>query len=83
MEDPIEFLWMYYNWAEDISEKHDFTKKYSIFQGSFSNPEMARRFAKHENPTAVMTDKQMDDVMEAISQGKLDKNKKHRRIKKK
>lgn len=48
------------NWLRDIEEKHEFATDYSIFTGSFSNPEMARKMMSQRNPTHELSDEEFD-----------------------
>lgn len=40
--DPVMKLWMFESWIQDLTEKNEFAKNYSILVGSFSNYEMAQ-----------------------------------------
>ena len=61
--DPLMKLWLYESWIEDLEEKNEFAKNYTILQGSFTNPEMAREMIKKENPEHVSSD---EDFSESI-----------------
>ena len=41
------WLWMYVSWIEDQNQKHKFARDYSVFLGSFSNPQAAKQIAKN------------------------------------
>lgn len=62
-------MWMYLSWIEDQDEKNNFARSYSILQGSFTNPEMARKMI--QTPTVEMNDDQLDYVMAEIDKGKV------------
>ena len=53
---PVKRLWMYESWCQDLEDKNEFAKSFSIFLGSFSNPEAAQQMLKRENPDYVSTD---------------------------
>lgn len=55
------WLWMYYSWLEDINEKHEFSKQYAIFSGSFINPEAANKMIKSSNPDYELSEEEFDE----------------------
>lgn len=46
---PIKHLWMYESWRQDKEDKNEFAKAFSIFLGSFSNPEAAQKMLDKES----------------------------------
>jgi hypothetical protein len=44
--DPMLKLWMYESWCQDHIDKNEFAKQFSIFLGSFFNPEAAQQMLK-------------------------------------
>ncbi len=52
---------MYLNWLRDAEEKHEFATDYSIFTGSFSNAEMAKKMINSRNPTHETSDEEFEE----------------------
>jgi len=44
---------MYESWVGDLEEKNEFAKHYAIFNGAFSNPEMAQKMMNEESSVSV------------------------------
>lgn len=64
-----------------MEEKNEFARSYSILQGSFTNPELAHKMIKSENPDFESSDEDFDK----LSNEMLERNKKenkHRRRRK-
>jgi hypothetical protein len=70
--DPVMWLWMYESWCRDVEEKNEFAKSYAILQGSFVNPDMARKMIKSENPDFEST----DEDYEKLSRQMIEDNRK-------
>ena len=64
--DPLMKLWLYESWVQDLEDKHEFAKGYSIFQGSFTNPSMARDMIKKDNPEHMSTDEDFEESMRMV-----------------
>lgn len=64
--DPIVRLYMYESWYVDLEDKNEFAKSYAILQGSFANPEMARKMVKLDNPDFESSDEDFDKVSKSI-----------------
>lgn len=64
--DPILRLYMYESWYADLEDKNEFAKSYAILQGSFANPEMARKMVKLDNPDFESSDEDFDKVSKSI-----------------
>lgn len=58
---PMKRLWMYESWCQDLEDKNEFAKSFSIFLGSFSNPEAAQQMLKQENPDHGSTDADFEE----------------------
>lgn len=63
---------MYESWYADLEEKNEFARSYAILQGSFANPEMARKMVKLENPDFESSDEDFDNNSKLM----IEKNKK-------
>lgn len=60
------------NWIQDLEDKHEFATDYSIFTGSFSNPEMARKMINSRNPTHELSDEEFEEsTRKMLEQGKM------------
>jgi hypothetical protein len=59
-------LWMYESWALDQEEKHKFAKDYSLFIGSFHNPDAARQIMQQENPDISLSDQEEQESMRKV-----------------
>lgn len=80
--DASIWLWMYQSWLQDQEDKQEFAENQSIFTGSFSNPEMAKRIIKTKNPDYQTDDKDFDRISEQIVQNnrkELEKKQRRRR----
>ncbi|KKN61313.1 hypothetical protein LCGC14_0523040 [marine sediment metagenome] len=58
---PMKRLWMYESWCQDLEDKNEFAKSFSIFLGSFSNPEAAQQMLKKDNPDYGSTDEDFEE----------------------
>ena len=58
---PMKRLWMYESWCQDLADKNEFAKSFSIFLGSFSNPEAAQHMLKQDNPDYGSTDEDFEE----------------------
>jgi hypothetical protein len=81
--DPIMKLYMYEHWVQDFKEKNEFARSYSILQGSFSNPEMAKKMINSDNNTYSMaeTDEEFDKRAEELLNKELEKEVKDIKVK--
>lgn len=52
---------MYESWCEDLYEKNEFAKNYSLFIGSFSNAKMAQDIMQREKPTHASSDEDFEE----------------------
>lgn len=52
---------MYESWRADIEDKNEFAKSFSIFLGSFFNPEAAQQILKVDNPGHVSTNEEFEE----------------------
>ena len=55
------WLWMYMSWIEDQNQKHKFARDYVIFNGSFSNPEAAKKMHKADSPDYALSDDEWEE----------------------
>jgi hypothetical protein len=63
---PWLYIWLYNAFLQEEEDKQSFARSLAIFQGSFSNYEMARSIMKADTPTAEMDDEQFEAVSEFI-----------------
>lgn len=70
-------LWMFEAWFADQEDQHEFAKNYAILEGSFTNPEAAKKMLKADNPDFESDDESYEKVsqeMLAESKAKLKKD---------
>lgn len=81
--EPVKKLWMYYSWCQDLEDKNEFARSFSIFLGSFSNPEAAQQMLKKDTPDYGSTDEDFEEstrmVLEARKQEERTKPRRRRR----
>jgi hypothetical protein len=70
--DPMVWLWMYMSWIEDQNGRHKFARDYSVFVGSFSNPEAGKKMRDAEDPDYASSD---DDFEESWKRVEADRDK--------
>jgi hypothetical protein len=81
--DPWVYLWLFYSFIESEQSKHKMYRSMAILQGSFANPDMARRMMQAENPDAEMDDEDFDALSEYILTENIEKENKTKKRKKK
>ena len=54
--DPLLEMWLWESWCQDLNDKNEFTKAFTILGGSFVNPDMAHKMIKNENPDHMSSD---------------------------
>lgn len=64
--EPMQKLWLYEAWIAKEENDLERDKAFAIFQGSFSNPEMARKFYNKENPQFQSSDKEWEDSWKMV-----------------
>jgi hypothetical protein len=57
----VKYLWLYESWRQDIEDKNEFARSFSIFLGSFSNPEAAQQMLKQDSPDYGSTDEDFEE----------------------
>lgn len=79
---------MYYQWLQDLEEKHDFAKSYTILGGAFHNPEAAKKMIEQDSPGISISEEELeessqkllDEISAELKHTKETKNSKHRRF---
>lgn len=56
------------SWIEDQTEEHKFARDYSIFTGSFSNPEAAQKMRKYDEPDYESDDEEFEKSFDRVIQ---------------
>lgn len=64
--DPMVWLWMYMSWVEDQNQKHKFARDYTIFLGSFSNPEAGKKMRDAEDPDYALSDDEFEESFKRV-----------------
>jgi len=54
------------SWIEDQNSKHKFARDYSVFLGSFSNPEAAKQINKRDDPDYALDDEEFEKSWERV-----------------
>jgi len=70
-------LWMFESWYADQEEQHEFAKNYTILEGSFTNPDAAKKMLKADNPDFESDDENYENISkQMIEENKAKENKK-------
>lgn len=59
---------MYENWIQDIKDKHEFSRNYSILTGSFSNMDLAQKMIGGDGSQIKSSDKDFESTVEMIEE---------------
>ncbi|HVI39752.1 MAG TPA: hypothetical protein VM577_03755 [Anaerovoracaceae bacterium] len=79
--DPVLKLWLYESWSKDLEEANEFTRSYTVLGGYFSNPELARKMVKQENPDFESSDEDFDKASKKMVEDNRKELKSRRRRK--
>lgn len=63
--DPIEKLWLYESWVNELEIDLEKEKAIAILIGSFSNPEMAQKMHMKDNPNVKVSDDEFEAQLKA------------------
>lgn len=74
---------MYEHWIEDENQKYEQRRTQAILTGSFSNPEMARKMIKDQNPDFASNEKDFEKSLEMVKNQKTEEENKPRRRRRK
>lgn len=66
--DEYMWVWMYQSWLQDQQDMHKLYKDYSLFLGSFMNPEMAQSAAKMDSPDYRASDEDFEKSTQVMLQ---------------
>ena len=69
--DPVQKLWMYYNWQEDQKDRADLTKNHAYLIGSFINPEAVKNMLGDNNSVIESTDEEFEASTEIVKNNSL------------
>lgn len=61
-------IYLYQHWLEDLQEKTEFYKNFAILQGSFANPDMAKKMIKRDNPDFEADDEIQEASLQQMNQ---------------
>jgi len=75
---PVKRLWMYYSWCQDQEDRNELFKSFSIFLGSFYNPEAAQKMINKDGSSYSLTDEEFEESYKMVLEDK-EKKKQHRR----
>lgn len=80
--DPVQKIWMYENWLEDMSYNIDLIKNHAYLTASFSNPEGVRKAIDSDKNKIVSSDESFEKSLQMVRNfGKEKPQKRRRRIK--
>ena len=54
------------SWIEDQNQKHKFARDYSVFLGSFSNPEAAKKMHDKDDPDYALSDDEFEESFKRV-----------------
>lgn len=83
---PYLKVWLYESWLHDKELEAERLKSQAILIGSFTNPEMANRMIKQDNPDFETTDVEetskmvRDEIVEAERERRRKKKRKTRKV---
>lgn len=78
--DPILKLWMYESWIQDLEDKNEFMRSYTILGGSFANPEMAKKMLEQTSFESTAPEDDFDKWSEELLNDNNKPKKKRRKI---
>lgn len=68
--DPVQKIWMFYNWFEEQKEKIEITKNQAYLIGSFINPEAVKKLMSGNN-TIQSSDEEFEQSIEMVKNNKI------------
>jgi len=82
--DPVQKMWIYYNWNQDNIDRVELAKNHAYLLGSFHNPEAVKKLMDSSG-THVSTDEDFEASMAIVLNAKenSNSNKKKRRKRRK
>lgn len=54
------------SWIEDQNQKHKFARDYSVFIGSFSNPEAGKKMRDADDPEYALSDEEFEESYQRV-----------------
>lgn len=66
--DEWTWAWLYQSWIQDQEEEFNKYKDFSLFVGSFSNPEMAQTIARRDNPEYQVSDEDFNKSVKVLEE---------------
>lgn len=66
--DEWTWIWLYQSWLQDQEDEFNKYKEFSLFIGSFSNPEMAQAISKRDNPDFQVSDEDFEKSVKALEE---------------
>jgi hypothetical protein len=68
--DPVQKMWMFYQWMEDEKEKSELAKNHAYLLGSFTNPEAVKKLMGGGN-SFDSSDEDFEESTQIVSQNKI------------
>lgn len=68
--DPVQKMWMFYQWIEDEKEKSELAKNHAYLLGSFTNPEAVKKLIGGGN-SFDSSDEDFEESTQIVAQNKI------------
>lgn len=68
--DPVQKMWMYYNWLEDYNDQAELAKNHAYLLGSFWNPEAVKQLMGKGN-VHISTDEEFEETTRMVREANL------------
>ncbi len=73
--DPVQKIWIYYNWLEDQKDLGDLTKNHAYLIGSFTNPEAVKKMLNDDTSSVSLSDEEFEESLEIVKNSGISLNK--------
>lgn len=69
--DPVQKIWMFYNWFADQKDIVEVAKNQAYLIGSFHNPEAVKKLLDQENNSHISSDEEFDETSRMVLEGNV------------
>ena len=70
--DPVQKIWMFYNWIGDQKDNNELAKNHAYLLGSFQNPEAVKKLLDKDKESFISTDEEFEETSKMVSEGQFD-----------
>lgn len=70
--DPVQKMWMFYNWFGDQKDTSEVAKNHAYLVGSFYNPESVKKLLDQENGSFVSTEEEFEESSRMVLEGAVE-----------